>query len=213
MSATPDPLAPGAYLLPTPAGAFKAVSSTDSNRLRSFLMALLKQQGQAEISETSLCEWSGFSDPQEALEFANRIHSLGWVQTLSAPYHLPNGTFEKTLPLLLPALSRENKILLADTQGFYLYSHGFPHEAAEEISALSADIANMHARRAGLINRNLGLSGSAWALTDAAGHSQLGFWPLFIGPERFVLALSGAPAFNCPQLVELIFVLYSRFAN
>ena len=115
------------------------------------------------------------------------------------------------MPTLLPALSREGKILLADSQGFYLHSHGFPHEAAEELSALSAEIATLHARRAGVLNRNLGLNGSAWALTNAAGHSQLGFWPLFVGSERFVLVISGAPAFNQPQLVELAFVLHKRF--
>lgn len=204
---------PGAYLLPTPAGAFKAVSESDSNRLRNFLVAVLKQNGQAEVNDINLCQWSGFSNPQEAHEFTQRLQTLGWLHITHQPYKIPGGSLQKALVSLLPALTRDGKILLADTQGFYLHSHGFPHEAAEEISALSADIANMHARRAGLINRNLGLSGSAWSLTNAAGHSQLGFWPLFIGPERFVLVISGSPAFNQPQLVELIYVLHNRFGK
>lgn len=214
MNETPLPtLIPGAYLLPTPAGAFKAVSESGNNRLRNFLVALLAQNGQAEVNDINLCQWSGFANPQEAHEFTQRLQTLGWIHITHQSYKIPTGPLQKALPTLLPALTREGKILLADTQGFYLHSHGFPHEAAEEISALSADIANMHARREGLINRNLGLSGSAWALTNAAGHSQLGFWPLFIGPERFVLAIEGSPAFNQPQLVELIFMLHNRFGK
>lgn len=213
MSNTYSPLTPGEYLLPTPAGAFKIVSEPGTNRLRDFLVALLNQQGHAEINDANLCTWSGSSTAEEAHEFVGRLQTLGWIQTVREPYQIPTIPFQETLPTLLPALSREGKILLADTQGFYLYSHGFPHEAAEEISALSADIATLHARRAGALNRNLGLNGSAWALTDAAGHSQLGFWPMFVGPERFVLVISGAPAFNQPQLVELIFVLHNRFGQ
>ncbi|MDO4794316.1 MAG: hypothetical protein Q4A28_00015 [Brachymonas sp.] len=208
-----NPLIPGTYLLPTPAGAFAAVAEPGNSRLRGFLAALLKQNGRAEVNDINLCQWSGLSKPQEAHEFALRLQRLGWIQITREPYKVSTAPLSQVLPVLLPALSREGKILLADTQGLYLHSHGFPHEAAEEISALSADIANMHARRAGVINRNLGLSGSAWALTNTAGHSQLGFWPLFIGSERFVLAIAGSPAFNQPQLLELIFALHHRFGK
>ena len=194
MNDTSHRLIPGMYLLPSPAGAFKVISEPESNRLRDFLLALLDQQGKAR-------------------EFVWRLQSLGWIQATHEPYQFPSEPFQETLPALLPPLSREGKILLADTQGFYLYSSGFPHETAEELSALSADLANMHARRAGVLNRNLSLPGSAWALTNAAGHAQLGFWPVFVGPERFVLVIAGAPAFNQPQLVELAFVLHQRFGR
>ena len=204
-------LTPGAYILPTPAGAFKAVSEPGDNRLREFLLTLFDQQGEALITDANLCKWSRIASTPAAYEFVGRLQTLGWIQVRPSPYQVPAVPFQDTLPTLLPALSREGKILLADSQGFYLHSHGFPHEAAEELSALSAEIATLHARRAGVLNRNLGLNGSAWALTNAAGHSQLGFWPLFVGSERFVLVISGAPAFNQPQLVELAFVLHKRF--
>lgn len=213
MSDTQHTLTAGMYLLPSPAGAFKALAESDSNRLRDFLLALLSQQGRAEISDANLCRWSGSLSAEEAREFVWRLQSLGWIQATREPYRLPSVPFQETLPTLLPSLSREGKILLADTQGFYLYSSGFPHETAEELSALSADLASMHARRAGALNRNLGFSGSAWALVNAAGYAQLGFWPIFVGQERFVLVISGAPAFNQPQLVELAFVLHQRFGR
>lgn len=208
-----SPLIAGQYLIPTPAGAFKVISEPGSNRLRNFLLALLDQKGHAQINDANLCGWSAASSVEDAHEFVNRLYKLGWVQVLPTPYTVPDVPFQNTLPTLLPALSRDGKILLADTQGFYLHSHGFPHETAEEISALSADIAALHARRAGALNKNLGLTGSAWALTNTAGHSQLGFWPVYVGSERFVLVIAGSPAFNQPQLVELAFVLHNRFGE
>ena len=200
------------FLLPTPAGAFNAVAGSANNRLARFLVELLRNAAQEKVSDTNLRTWSGLDSDDGAREFLWRTQELGWVQALENAPEFSDAPLEQLLPELLPHLGMERKVLLADTQGFYLYSHGFPHEVAEELSALSADLANLHQRRSGSLNRNLGLSGSAWALTNAAGHSQLGFWPLHVGCERFVLAIAGQPAFNRPQLVELVVQLHRRFA-
>ena len=200
------------FLLPTPAGAFNAVAGSANNRLARFLVELLRNAAQEKVSDTNLRTWSGLDSDDGAREFLWRTQELGWVQALENAPEFSDAPLEQFLPELLPHLGMERKVLLADTQGFYLYSHGFPHEVAEELSALSADLANLHQRRSGSLNRNLGLSGSAWALTNAAGHSQLGFWPLHVGCERFVLAIAGQPAFNRPQLVELVVQLHRRFA-
>jgi hypothetical protein len=103
--------------------------------------------------------------------------------------------------------------LLADIQGFYLASHGFPHDVAEELSALSAELTNIHERRAVLLMDNLGVSSNAWALIDVFGNSQIGFWPLFIGSNRFVIVISGVPHFNQPEFVKLIWALSKRYAT
>lgn len=205
-------LDPALHLLPTPAGAFNAVAGPAGNRPQRFLVSLLRDAHAGEASESNLRRWTGFDDIEEAGEFVWRMQEMGWIQALDTPRPLPEAPLEEVLPTLLPALCPDGKVLLADTQGFYLYSHGFPHEVAEELSALSADLATLHQRRSGSLNRNLGLSGSAWALTDAAGHSQIGFWPLHIGSERFVLVIAGQPAFNRPQLVDLVVFLHQRFA-
>lgn len=199
------------YLMATPAGAFKAVAEPHDNRLRRFLVAMMRNAERADASPTHLCAWSGCQEPQEAEAFLLQLLNLGWVQTLDAPPVIPDAPLETALPKLLPALSPRGKILMADSMGFYLHSHGFAHEVAEELSALSADLASLHERRSGMLNRNLGLSGGAWALIDAAGHSQVGFWPIYIGKERFVLVVAGAPAFNQPQLVDLMLLLFKRF--
>ncbi|MEE9356956.1 hypothetical protein [Candidatus Vondammii sp. HM_W22] len=48
---------------------------------------------------------------------------------------------------------------------------------------------------------------------DAAGNSQLGFWPLYFGEQRFVLALNGRPKFNQPAFRDMVWVLAQRYAD
>lgn len=205
-------LGPNPYLLPTPAGAFHAAAEPDQSRLHRFIVALLRHPVSPLADEAGLLEWSGLDRLEDAHELAWRMQELGWLEGFAAPRRVPEGPLEAILSQLLPQLTHGGKVLLADSQGFYVSSQGFPHEVAEELSALSADIATLHQRRTGSLNRNLGLSGSAWALTDAAGQSQLGFWPLHAGHERFVLVVAGMPTFNRPQLVDLVWLLHQRYA-
>lgn len=156
--------------------------------------------------------WAGIADEEQLLTLLHHVDGLGWVQGLESPLRCNDESLEVQLPKLLKVLSVHGKVLLADQQGFYLASSGFPHEVAEELSALSADLASMHARRSGLLINNLGLASSAWAIVDAAGNGKIGFWPLFIGSQRFVLVISGIPQFNHPDFVNLVWVLSRRYA-
>lgn len=200
------------FLLPTPAGAFNAASAPADNRLRRFLTALLQNAVTPAATEAGICQWSGIDTPGDALDFFWRIQELGWVQALESPRAAPAGKVETILTRLLPGLTKGGKVLLADAHGFYLCSAGFSHEVAEELSALSADLASLHQRRSNSLNANLGLSGGAWGVLDASGQSQLGFWPMYAGKERFVLAVSGMPTFNRQEMVELAWVLHQRYA-
>lgn len=204
---------PGPYLLPTPAGAFGAAAEPDADPIRRFLGALLRRAVTPSIDEPQLREWSGLDEAGETGAWFARMWELGWLQSFTAPRRAPQGSLEVVLPRLLPYLSRSGRVLLADSHGFQISSLGFSQEVAEEISALSAEIAALHQRRSGSLNLNLGLSGSAWGVIDAAGQSQLGFWPLHAGRERFVLAVAGMPAFNRPQMVDLVWILHQRYAN
>jgi hypothetical protein len=203
---------PNPYLLPTPAGALNAASEPSDDPLRRFMAALLAHPETPSVAETGFLHWSGFDHLDEAYAWLSRMQELGWLEGLAAPRRALEGSVETILLELLPHLTRSGKVLLADSHGFQVGSLGFAHEVAEEISALSADIAALHQRRRGSLNRNLGLSGGAWGLIDAAGQSQLGFWPLYAGRERFVLVVAGMPTFNRPQLVDLVWVLHQRYA-
>jgi hypothetical protein len=59
----------------------------------------------------------------------------------------------------------------------------------------------------------LGITSQSWAIVDAFGNSQIGFWPLFIGKNRFVLVISGVPHFNQPEMVDLVWALSVRYSE
>jgi hypothetical protein len=147
------------------------------------------------------------------LELLLHCQKLGWVQGVEQPLTAPQGALETLLPELLSQISETGKVLLADDQGFYLACSGFAHEAAEELSALSADLATVHKRRSGLLIRNLGIASHAWAIVDAFGCSQIGFWPLFVGSQQFVLVIAGVPHFNQPEFVTLVWALSLRYTK
>ena len=203
----------GLFIIPTPAGAYYCVSSREKTPARQLLHVLLSQKSTPSMTLEKIQQWLKIEDKNEALEVIYRSQELGWIGGIESPVSAPGGTLEDILPELLSGLSDKNEALLADSQGFYICAQGFPHETAEEVSALSADLAIMHERHQLLIQRNLGLDTSAWSLVDAAGNSQMGFWPMYIGEQRFVLVISGFPHLNQPELVSLIWTLYHRYGN
>lgn len=207
-------LVDGLYIYPTPAGAYYAVSSTEDDKPRRFLKQLLQQKQTPSLSIDNLMMLQGESDDEEkALEMLHHCQKLGWVQGLNAVKEFPQGALEDILPVFLNKISETGKVLLADDQGFYLALSGFAHEVAEELSALGAEISTLHMRRSGLLISNMGLGSHAWAVVNAAGKSQVGFWPVFIGKNRFVITVSGTPHFNQPEFVSLAWALSIRYSG
>ncbi|MEN8166361.1 MAG: hypothetical protein ABFR65_02665 [Pseudomonadota bacterium] len=204
-------IADNLYIAVTPAGAYYAVSESSEDPSRQLLRTLLRQDTSPSLSLERLIQWVRSENDNESLELLYHTQNLGWVEGVDVPRSAPAGALEDIIPSLLPVLSGNGKALLADGQGFYISSQGFTHEAAEELSALSADIASLHDRHRGLLSNNLGLGSGAWALIDAAGNSQVGFWPLFIGDQRFVLVVGGMPHFNQPALTTLVWILSTRY--
>lgn len=203
----------GQFLAVTPAGAYHAAAAPDPSRPRTLLTSLLRQADTPALTLEGLRGWSGVGDDETALQLLHHLQSLGWLEGLTEPASSPAGSLEQVLPELLRPLSGAGRALLADAQGFYLATAGFPHEAAEEISALSGDLASLHERHRGLLSGNLGLPGGAWGVVDAAGNTQIGFWPLYAGGYRFVLAVAGQPMFNQPALTRLVWALWRRYGT
>jgi hypothetical protein len=202
----------GLYLEPTPAGAYFATCSTQDEPARRLLLGTMceSKMPASDISRFTL--WSGQSEA-DALALVKRLQELGWLCGNDKPLEMPQGPLEEVLPGLLAQVSIEGKALLADDQGFYLSTSGIPHEAAEALSAVSADLGSLYDRHQRLLTNNQGLNQQAWALTDAAGNSQLGFWPLYIGQQRFVLIIQGRPTLNQPAFRDLIWVLTLRYSE
>ena len=206
-------LVEGLFVLPTPAGAYYAISSNEHDKPRKFLQKLLQQQNTPELCIEKLQFLTETDDADKALELLHHCQKLGWVQGIDEALESPGGALEEILPDLLQQVSETGKVLLADDQGFYLASEGFAHETAEELSALSAEIATVHNRRSGLLMNNLGMASQAWAIVDAYGNSQIGFWPVFIGKHRFVIAIAGISHFNRSEFVSLILALSIRYSD
>jgi len=190
------------YILPSPAGAFYSISSKENEPAKKFLQNLMtaKETTLFDVKKTGLSE-----------ELLLHIQKLKWLQGFDQPVQIPDGTIEDALPDLLQKLSSESKALLADDQGLYLASTGFTHEASEELSALSGDLSSLYARHQGITKGNLNIKSSAFSLVDAAGYSQLGFWPLYIGNVTFVLVILGTPRFDQTAFVELVWMLHKRY--
>jgi len=201
------------FLYPTPVGAYYAVASPEEEKSRKFIKKLLQLPETPALSVDTLMDLMDEDSEEKNLDLLRHCQKLGWVQGVEKSIKSPSGSLEEILPELLKNISESGKVVLADDQGFYLACSGFPHEVAEELSALSAEIATVHKRRSGLLINNLGIGSHAWAIVDAFGNSQIGFWPVFIGETRFVVAISGIPHFNQSDFVSLIWALSIRYAK
>lgn len=202
----------GLFVTPSPGGAYYAAFSPEQNTSRRVLFGLMRMATSVQLDIPALCELTQLEEP-DALELLYRMQSLHLLQGFDEPQRPPAGPLDQVLPRILQALAGDGKALLADSQGFYIASHGYHHETAEELSALSADLGNLHQRHLRLLSRNMSLRSSAWGLIDAGGTSEVGFWPLYIGTQRFVLVLGAEPCMNRPELVDLIWVLSLRYAE
>ena len=201
------------YLYPTPGGAFYTVSSRKEDKSRQFLSALMQNKETPSLNLENLQHYMQSDDADKCFDLLHHSQKLGWIQGMDSAMQFPQGKLDDILPGLLKNLSEQGKVLLADEQGFYLASQGFPHEVAEELSALSAEMATVYERRSGLLVNNLGIASSAWSIVDAAGNSKIGFWPIFIGEHRFVLVVSGVPHFNQTEFVSLCWALSIRYST
>lgn len=198
------------YILPSPAGAYYCIASNETESAKRFLQQLMTVKKSLHLNENVLDQLFT-NDNNQREDILLHIQALKWLQGFDEPQQLPEGTIEEALPEILQQLSSDGKALLADNQGFFLAGCGFTHEAAEELSALSGDLSSLYARHHGIIKGNLHIKSSAFALVDAAGYSQLGFWPLYIGELVFVLVISGVPRFDQQAFVDLIWILHKRY--
>lgn len=205
-------LTPDLFVTPTPAGAYYASFSPESELTRKVLFGLMRLEVSPQLNVATLRALTQ-QDEAASLELLYRMQEMGLLQGFKEAQHAPTGPLEQILPTILDGLAGEGKALLADSQGFYVASHGYHHETAEELSALSADLGLLHQRHHQLLNRNMSLHSSAWAVVGAGGNSKVGFWPLYIGSQRFVLVLNGVPNMHQPELVELVWVLSTRYAE
>ena len=195
----------------TPSGSYFATLSPEMDQRRALLLQLLSADTHVPYFPAVLKKLTGQED-KEAQELLNWLTDKGFLQLTSKPEPVPSGSIEQLLPEYLPQLA-EGRVLLADQQGFCLGQSGYADEEAEALAALSADIVLMHERHHRLLKDHLGFNSVSWGLLDAAGHSELGFWTIHVGHQKFLLVLEGMPTLNRQSFVDLLSVLMRRYLD
>jgi hypothetical protein len=201
------------YILPTPAGAYFLAQDNTQNWQKKVLQSLFSSDKSLKLDSINLKKIFNTSDSENLKYKIEQCQKQHLIQVVDKEIYAPTGDFEKTLNDIICSFSNQDKALLCDSQGLCIANNGFPIEMQEEISVLSADIAIMHKRRALNINKKLGLNSQAWSIVDASGNSCLGFWPLNINKEVFVLVIKGVPFFNQVEMVNLVWALYLRYGD
>ncbi len=200
----------GLHISITPRGAYYAVQDSAQDVTRSILLKLLYKDTSVTLTDktiTKLCEM----EIEDASNLIHRMQTLGLISGQKEVEEAPAKNLEDTLSDLLSSLSDSKKVLLAEHSGLYLGASGFPHEAAEELAAISANLSEVYERHKGLLNGNLGFNQRAWGLVDAAGNSEVGFWPLYVGYNQFALVIHGMPQLNRPAFKRLVWLLIRRY--
>jgi hypothetical protein len=204
-------LATGLYLLPTPAGAYHAVSGADDAPLRRLILSLLREPVSPRAELASLCRGLGVDDEQEALQLLHSAQTLGWVEGFADARSVGHAGAGSGMHQLLPSLSALQQGLLVDWNGLTLASCGIGSDLAESLAALAADLVAVQERHAARLSRNLGLATHGWAAVDAYGSSRVGAWPLYVGAARLMLVLLGEPQLHRREFLELVWLLVNRY--
>ncbi len=202
----------GLYINVTPRGAYYAVQDNADDVTRSLLINLLQMDETPILSNETLSEICSL-DTDDAFNLLHRIQKLGLISGQETIEEVTEDNLENILPELLASLSDSKKVLLAEHSGLYLGASGFPHEAAEELAAISASLSEVYQRHKGLLQGNLRFNQHAWGLIDAAGNSEVGFWPLYVGYNHFTLVIHGMPQLNRPSFKHLIWSLVKRYGQ
>lgn len=199
------------YVIPSPAGAYFSAASPEQSKIKNLIIHLMRGRKSVRLDSEKLKKWTSSNSDDNAFKILYQAQKEQWIQGVEDMINLPDQSLENTLPNLLSTLTTTGNVLLADNEGLSVHAVGFSANAAEELAALSADIGLLHERHHSVWQSHLDLSTSAWGVIDAAGNTHLGFWPLYIGQQRFVLCIEGIPRLNSPNLVTLIWLLNNRY--
>ena len=206
-------LAGDLYVLPTPAGAYFAVSTTEDSRVRRLLLALLRHRSSPHVDAKFVCACLGTDDEQEALEVLHRAQSLAWIEGYEQVRDLPGLGVGQELHQLLPHLSSVGKALIIDWNGLSLASCGIDDATADTLAALAADLIGVQERHADRMAQHLGQASHGWAAVDAYGSSRIGAWPLYVGDKRMLLVLLGEPRLNDSAFLALVWLLIENYGQ
>lgn len=200
------------YFLPSPAGAYHAVSMHTPDRAAQFILKVLQCDRSPRAELNTIMSLCGLHRT-DTVTLIQSLQQAGWLEGFDKPLAVPHEPLETLLPELLPELSVTGKVVLADPQGFCVANTGYPEAVADELAALSASLCSIQDRNIALLQDALGLGTSAWGVVNASGNSQVGFWPVYIGVNRFVLIIDAMPRLRHPSTTRLLWSLVHRYGR
>ncbi len=201
------------YLIATPASAYRFAQNNLGHWQKDVLIRLFSLPKSPVLNNETLASLFHTSNAAHLEYKFNECIKINLIQAVTKELVIHENHLEKNLKIFIQSLSIKEKALLSDSQGFCIVSHGFTDDVSDEISALSVEINILHQRRAADLCKKLGINSDAWSINDISGKSCLGFWPLNIGEEVFVLAIEGKPNLHNPAMVPLIWMLYTRYGK
>ena len=196
------------HIIPTPLGAYAAASNPQPDAARSLILGIMANETTQKVSVETLRKYVGKGDPLQLLYWMEKSK---WIVGRAESETLAAQHIETDVPFLLSQLSSSGMALLADHQGFHLVSAGFTLDVAEELAIFAAGISTLQEKHAELVKSKLRLGSLAMAVIDSGGNSELGFWPLYIGEQHFMLVISGIPKFDQQAYLHLIWALCRRY--
>jgi hypothetical protein len=196
---------------PTPAGAYRAVARARTDSASGLLRAVLRETTSPDLTEAALLSWTGTDDLQAALRVLQAAQEDGLVEAMEEAVTLPDAPLDQLLPPLMPSLSDEGRVLLADEEGLVVAACGFEEQVCARLAAMSADLGSLHDRHSDTLDELVHGRTAAWALVDGIGASQLGCWPIYTGSTRFVLVAQGLPRLHHVDFTALVWLLVSRY--
>jgi hypothetical protein len=199
------------YFQVLPAGAYYATFSSEPDEMRALLLQLLSADTPVPYMPALMEKLTG-RDADGAMAMLDDMCTRNFLELVPTPNEVVSGPLEVVLPELIAPLG-EGKVLLADEQGFSLAHKGFSPEEEEAVAGLAADVMLLSERHEQLINSQLELYGCSWALVNSVGQSDLGFWVITVGRERFLLIIEGMPYLNRQPFVDLTSVLIRRYLD
>ncbi len=200
------------FAIPTPAGAFFATANSVPSSQKDFLYQLIINNHNHTISQDSILQWGGENELKSSIQIFYRLQQLGYIQgNPNQPESIPSGKLDEILANIIAPLSSNNKAILADSNGLYIATSGYPHEVAEELAAMSIDLNSLYQRHEKLLVNNLNIATGALAMVAPNGYSQLGFWPIHIGENLFFLILGGVPQLQHDSFTILVKLLATKY--
>lgn len=199
------------YLLPTPKGAFQALTHPYRSLAQHFVINLLRSRISPLSKPEIISALMDGCDSKSVLKTMHEAQSAGWIQGFGEVQQLPDLPVSQALRDILSTLSSSGQALLADHSGFPVASAGLSASHSQRLATLAAELAVIHNRHADYLAHSVAIDEPGWGIIDPFGASKIGVWVLYPGKNRFILLINDMPYLNRREFVTLAWILVHRY--